>query len=336
MNPVNKLRSDATRRLLVRGLALAPFASLAPAARAAAFPSKMVRLVVPFAPGTPGELWTRLVAPKLQALWGQTVIIENRPGASGLIGAELVARGDADGHTILMGSQSTAMGALTSASIRFDPQDKLVPVRKAVNYKVALVTNTATYSKAKTIQEFIALSKTTPDGLFLGSTGAGSITGVAGRVVSEGLGIAHAPVDYPGLAQYLIGLQRNDVQYVLYPTNAIKPFIDKGEVHPLVVLSDDRFPDMPTVPTVREAGYKGFMPQLWNGLFVAKGTPQAIIDQIDRDVQSVTASTEMQKTIEEMVGGLTPKSSPKIFADELREETRNWKSFFTSINFKPS
>jgi len=327
------------RRARLAGLLALPLLAaalgMAPAASAADFPAKVVRLVVPFAPGTATEIWARAVAPLLQNLWGQPVIVENRPGAGGLVGAEAVSRADPDGHTILLGSQSTAMGKLTMAGIRFDPQQVLLPVRKVVNFKIVLVTNAQTHAKAKDIREFAVLSQSRPDGVFFGSTGVGSATGVAGIIASKGLGIAYTPIDYPGLAQYLVGLQRDDVQYVVYPANVIKPFVDKGQVYPLVALSDARFAEMPATPTLREAGYQGYMPQLWNGLFVPRGTPPAVIDRINRDVQAVTSTPDFQQTLEAQVGGVAPPSDPRGFAREIEEETRQWKSFFSSIGFKP-
>lgn len=337
---IQKQAVDQTRRLLIGGAAASTLAGaaalFAPSiASANDFPSRPVRIVVPFAPGTPGEIWMRAVANRLQTMWSQPVVIENRAGAGGLVGAEAVARSTPDGYTLLLGSPSTAMGKLTSASIRFDPQELLIPVRKVMNYKLVLVTNPQTFARAKTIQEFVALSKTRPGGMFFGSTGAGSTVGVAGGISSRGLNIVHTAVDYPGLAQYLVALQRDDVQYVLYPTNAIKQFIDAGQVHPLMVLSEDRQAELPNTPTIREAGYKGFLPGIWNGIFVAKGTPAAIVDKLSNDIQIASFAADFRTNIENQVGGITPASDPRSFGRELEAETKALKEFFDSIGFKP-
>ncbi|MFT3718751.1 Bug family tripartite tricarboxylate transporter substrate binding protein [Pseudorhodoferax sp.] len=337
---IRRTAPDAARRRLAGRLfagawiAAAALTAAAPSA-AADFPSRPVRIIVPFTPGTPGEIWMRAAAQRLQVMWGQPIIIENRPGAGGLVGAEAVARSTPDGHTLLFGSPSTAMGKLTSASIKFDPQEVLVPVRKVMNYKIVLVTNAEMRSKAKDIQEFIALSKVRPGGMFFGSTGTGSTVGVAGAISSRGLGISYTAVDYAGLAQYLVALQRDEVQYALYPTTAIKQFIDNGQLHPLVVLSDERYAELPAVPTIREAGYKGFLPGSWTGVFAPRGTPQAVIDKLSRDMQTVAFAPDFRPTIEAQIGGLTPQSDPQIFARELEVETKNLKEFFDAIGFKP-
>ena len=322
------------KTLIATAVIFAALLAVGTAGAADAFPSKPVRLVVPFAAGSTSDQWARLLAPMLEARWKQPVIVENKPGASGAIAADYVARAPADGHALLVGSQSTAMARLTSASIKFDPQVELAPVYKFISYQMVFATNAQTWEHAKTLKELVDYSQKTK-GVFFGGTGPSSSFNVSNAMINRVLGMKYSDIDFPGPAQMMLGLMRNDVQFVLNTPSALKGQIESKAVFPIGVLSEKRYRNIPDVPTVREAGYQGYLPQIWNGLFTARATPLAVREQIAHDVAAVATTPEGRQQFESRFTGEVLKSSPESFERELTEETRHWREFFASIHFKP-
>jgi tripartite-type tricarboxylate transporter receptor subunit TctC len=299
------------------------------------FPSRPVSLVVPFSPGNAADLWARLVAPRLSALWKQPVVVENKPGAGSMIGVDFVRRANPDGHTLLLGSLSTAMAKLTNANVQFDPQAELAPVCKYLSFKIVIATNAATYAKAKNLQELVALSKAIPDGLFFGGTGPGTALNMAGAFVLQGLGVRYSEVNYNGTPPGILALIRNDVQLLTTTPSLLKQHFDSGALYPLAALGEERFPEIPNTQTVREAGYKGFYPILWNAIYAPKNTPPRVLDRIARDIMAVTTAPDLKDKIESDFSGVIPNSNPQSFAKDLALETKAWREYLTSINFKP-
>ncbi|MBT2336634.1 tripartite tricarboxylate transporter substrate binding protein [Variovorax paradoxus] len=311
-------------------------ASLSSAAAAAeGFPSRPVTFVVPYAPGNTADLWVRMISPKLSALWKQPIVVDNKPGAGTAIGVGYAARAKPDGHTLLMGSLTTAMARLTNASFQFDPQEVLVPVIKYVDIKMVLATNAATYAKAKTLQEVAALSKAAPGGLFFGGSGPGTAFNMNAGFVLRGMGVNYSEINYNGVSPIVVALLRNDVQLYLNSPASIKSQLDDGSLHALAAIGESRFSELPNVPTVREAGYKGFFPQLWGGVFAPKNTPRPLLDRIAADIYAVTTVPDLKDRIESSFSSLIPKSTPELFAQEIANETMQWREFLTRIGFKP-
>jgi tripartite-type tricarboxylate transporter receptor subunit TctC len=299
------------------------------------FPSKPVTLVVTFAPGATADLWARLVGPKLSELWKVPVIVENKPGAGTVIGMTAVARAKPDGHTLLLGSLSTAMAKLTNANIPFDPQVDLLPVCKYLSFKIVFATNPATYAKAKNLQDLVALSKTTSNGIFFGGTGPGTAFNMSAGFILKGLGMNYSEVNYNGMNPIMLAAIRNDIQLFSNTPAALKAHFDSGQLVPLSAHSEERFPELPNVQTVREAGYKGFFPILWNAIYAPKGTPRQVLEKIAADIMAVSMSPDMKERIEGGFSGFIPKSNPDSFARELVAETKQWQDYLASINFKP-
>ncbi|MBT2336635.1 tripartite tricarboxylate transporter substrate binding protein [Variovorax paradoxus] len=318
-------------------LAVAGMLAGSSASRAATdtFPSRPVTFVVPYAPGNTADQWARLVGTRLSVLWKQPVIVENKPGGGTMIGVSNVARANPDGHTLLMGSLTTAMAKLTNPSFQFDPQEVLVPVIKYVDIKMILVTNSATYAKAKNLNELLAFSKSTPGGVFLGGTGAGTALNMNAGFVLRGMGVNYSEVNYNGVNPILLALLRNDVQLYLNWPASVKARIDDGSIHVLAAFSEQRFDDFPNVQTVREASFKGFLPQLWAGVFAPKNTPRSVLDRIASDIYEVTSAPDMKERIESSFSAVIPKSNPQLFAQQIATETKLWREQLAAIGYKP-
>lgn len=298
------------------------------------FPVRPVKLVVPFTPGTSGDLWARQVAPVLETRWKQSIIVENKPGAGGLIGAEQVARTPADGHTLLVGSQSTAFAKFTMAGVRIDPLADLEPVTKFLNYKMLLVVNAGTHARAKSLEALLALSRTSQGGLFFGSVGVASQQSVKNGILAEGIGLQFTPIEYPGVSQTVIALVRDEVQYILATPASVKTFIDNGSAVPMAALADSRYADWPAVPSIRELGLKGYLPDTWGGLFAPRGTSPSVMERISRDIRQAVDDTQgLKARIESSLSGSVPVSDPKSFATELNLEARQLQAYLQRIHF---
>ena len=312
------------RRNLLKALALSPlctsgWAFASEAKRA--FPTKQVKFVVPLAPGSSGDLWTRMVAPRLEEMWGQSVVVENKPGASGTIGASYVARSAPDGHTVLVGSQTTAFAKMFMPDVvNIDPLTELVPVAKFLNYEQLIVTNAKTFEQAKILAELAELSRTRPGGLNFGSIGDTSQQSVKNVLIAEGLNMEFTPVNYPGIGQFVLALMRDDVQYIIATPAAAKDHIQSGALVPLCTLGDQRFAGLPEVPSLREAGYQGYIPGTWGGIFAPAGTPENNLVQMAADL--ATAAGGIKEQIQSSLTAVIPNSGPATFREELEVERK--------------
>jgi tripartite-type tricarboxylate transporter receptor subunit TctC len=294
-----------------------------------------VTFVVPYAAGSAGDLWARMISPSLSKLWGQPVLVENKPGAGALIGMGHVRHAKPDGHTLLLGSLSTSMAGLTKANLDFDPQVELVPVYKYLTFKIIFATNPRTYAQAKTLRDLAAYSQTLSNGIFAGDTGPGTAFNMSMGFVLNALNVKYQSVSYNGISAISLALVRDDVQVIINAPTSLNSFLHEKTMYPIAVLSEKRYADMPDVQTVREAGYEGFLPEIWNGLFAPKGTPPEVIDKIVGDIQKVSAEPGMKERIESTFTGVIPPGGRVEFEQSLRRDTEQWQGFLKKIGFKP-
>lgn len=325
-------RCDWLRSALLAGAAAASFFCTG-GAMAQEWPSKPVKIVIALAPGSAGDILARLIAPRLEGLWNQPVIVENKPGAGGVVGTEYVVT-STDGHTLLLGTLSSLLPKYTIKNLRYDPVTDLIPVYRVVNYQLMIATNAKTAEKAKTLKEITELSKATPKGLFFSGTGQTSIFNLAMAVVNKSVGIRYTTVDFNSVSQMNIALLRDDAQLMVNTPSSVKGQIDSGEIRPLAAISAQRFPSLPNVPTVYEAvGYGGFLPLSWAAVFARKGTPQAVVDRVGRDLLALLSDPDFKKGLESRVTGTVLRSSPAEFAKEYYEEANVWKDVFAAMNY---
>lgn len=323
----------ACRAWLGAGLAGAALSGMMAcgAVQAQDWPTQPVKIVLAIAPGSSGDTLARLIAPKLAEVWKQPVIVDNRPGAGGIIGTEHAVNAT-DGHTLLLGTQSSILPKFTQRSLRFDPLIDLIPVRKVLDYQFVVVTNGETAKKAGTLKQLVALSKEGNEGVFFSGTGPTSIFNISFAILNRELKMNYAPVDFSSVSEMNLALVRGDTQILLNNPASLKGFFEKGTVVPLAALSPDRYPNLPDLPTLQEAvGYEGYIPRIWTGFFVPKSVPRSVVDRINRDVETVLADPEFRKEVETKLTASVAQSSPELFVKDIQEEVEIWKDLFQTM-----
>ncbi|SOY47265.1 conserved exported hypothetical protein [Cupriavidus taiwanensis] len=275
------------RKTAIQALAAGIFGALllAPAAAQAAWPEKPVRLIVPTAPGGAPDIVARLFGDALSKRLGQAVIVENRPGAGGNIGMQALLAAPADGYTIGYGNNATlSTNRFLYSKLPYDP-DKLVPIVGLVTTVNILAVNPSL--PVKTTQELVAYARANPGKLSMGSAGNGTTSHLGGELfkVMASLNIAHVP--YKGSTPALQDLVGNNVQLMFDNVPSIGPYVVSNRVRALAVTSSKRSPQFPDLPTMAEAGLKGYELTAWAGLVAAPGTPAEAIERLNREVNAI-------------------------------------------------
>ncbi|MGZ5032348.1 MAG: Bug family tripartite tricarboxylate transporter substrate binding protein [Usitatibacter sp.] len=304
------------RLFAAMALGLAPVLAMAQA-----WPSKPVRIVVPFAAGGATDVVARLLAQKLTEAWGQSVVVENRAGAGGNIGADAVAKSAPDGYTLLMASGSiVTANPYMYKSMPFDAARDLVAVTNVASGPQVIAVSPDV--PAKDLREFIAYAKANPKAVNFGSAGIGTQTHLAAEnfAYSAGIDLTHVP--YKGESAALTDLMGNQIQLVTPNFGAAIGLIKDGKVRALAVTSRERNPQLPDVPSASEV-LPGFENAGWFGLLAPAGTPRDVIDRIQRDCAKILLSDEFRAKLTQQ--GMVPvANSPAEFAAAIREESERW------------
>ena len=307
--------------LIVSATALAVAATLP--AYAQNYPTKSVRIVVPYAPGGNTDFTARSVATKLTEMYGQQVIVENRPGGATNIGSDMVAKGAADGYTLLMGGAANAINMSLFKKLPYDTVKDFAPVSLCVQGANVLSIHPSV--PARTLKELIALAKAKPGTLNFASSGIGSSNQMAGELlkVMAGVNIVHVP--YKGNATALTDAIGGHVEMILSGVPALVPHIQSGRLRGIAIGSMKRFPALPNVPTFDESGLKGYEASTWFGLLAPVKTPRDIVTKLSADVDKVLKGPDIRDRFMaegiEPIGG-TPESFAKYIADEIAKYAR--------------
>jgi len=277
---------------------------------------------VPFAPGGTTDVVARVVGQKLGELWNQSVVIENRAGAGGNVGAEVVAKSPPDGYNILMTSGSIfTVNPHMYKKLPFDPDRDFIPVTNVATGPMLVVVNPKL--PAKNIKELIALAKAKPGTLNFGSAGVGSQVQMGGESLAAAAGIDIVHVPYKGEALGYNDLVAGQIQLMVGNIAAAAVFVPSGKLRALAVTGKERSKMLPDVPTVAESGLPGFDNTGWFGFMVPAGTPHEVVEKIYRDTAKVLDNTEMHARL--FVQGMTPVgNSPEEFAKAIKEESVKW------------
>jgi tripartite-type tricarboxylate transporter receptor subunit TctC len=289
---------------LAAGLGLAAAATLA---AAQAWPAKPVRIMVGASPGGGTDIIARMLAEKYQAIFGQPFLVENRPGASNTIAADLTAKAPPDGQTILVATNTAQSIAPHLLKLGYDPLKDLAPVALLVTVPNVLVVNTDV--PAKSVKELVALIRANPDKYSYGSSGTGSTQHLAGEAFAHELGLKMTHVPYKGSSQALGDLIGGQIQMIFDTTSSAMGHIKGGKVRPLAVMSPKRSRELPDVPTLAEAGIPNVEMTTWYGLFATAGTPKATLDRLAAETAKVLRMPDVQKRLEGLggePGDLTP------------------------------
>ncbi len=324
--------SISRRHVLGGGLAAAASATAPSAFGQPAFPSRPIKFIVPFTPGGATDLVGRLLAAKLQESWGQNVIVENRPGASGMIGTEQVARAPADGHTVLVAITTHIQNSAIFAKVPYDPLKDFEPISQiCLSYLVLVVRPDF---PAKDIQEFVALVKANPGKYSFGSFGTGSSSHIVGEGFARQAGLDMAHVPYKGSAPMTSDLLGGQVPCAFADVSTATQHIAAGKLRPLVVSGDRRAPLLATVPTLAESGYRGFEALGWVGVLLAAGTPKPIVEKYSKEMVRIVKLPEVRARLYEQT--LMPVGdNAESFARTLKRDMALWKQIATVAGIKP-
>lgn len=310
----------------------ATFALMQPvAAQPAAWPSKPIRIVVPFAPGAFTDASARLVAKELSDQLGQPVVVENKTGAGGTIGADAVAKAPPDGYTLLITETSFAMTPALYAKLPYDPVKDLVPVTQYADATAVLMARSG--FPAKSIQELITLAKAKPEGVSYGSAGLGSSSHLPIEWFQSLTGTKMLHVPFKGAAASIPELVAGRVDLVMSSVATGGPYIASGKVEPLAVTGKERSPALPNVPTFAEAGLPDFRMSYWFGLFAPAGTPKEVVTRLEQEIAKALTSASLREAFAKQ-GARTVGSTSPQFTRFVNDEIDLWKKVVTTANVK--
>jgi tripartite-type tricarboxylate transporter receptor subunit TctC len=315
------------RRLATAVVTLAALALALPVSAQSAWPSKPVRIVVPFAPGGTTDLLARALAPEFSKAFGQQFVVENRAGAGGNIGADVVAKSAPDGHTLLMGTVGThGINKSLYSKMPFDPQRDFAPITLVAGVPNVMVMN-AEKAKARginSVQDFIRYAKANPGKVNMASSGNGTSIHLAGELFKSMAGVYMTHFPYSGSGPALLGLLGGDMDVMFDNLPSSMPHIKAGKLKALAVTSSERSAALPDVPTVEQAaGLKGFEASSWFGLLAPAGTPPDIVNRLQQE----TAKALNVPAIKERLlaqGAIPSGNSPSEFAKKIDAEIRKW------------
>lgn len=296
-------------------------------ARAADYPNRPITLIVPFAAGGPTDVTARIFARAIAPELGQTVVVDNRPGAGGILGGGQVARAEADGYTLLWGGTSTlAVAPSLYASLPYDPIKSFQPVSRAVRGPLVLAVNNKL--PVRTVADIVALAKAKPGTLTFGSAGAGSIIHLTGELFKARAEIDMIHVPYKGNAPVLTDLTGDHLDMAFVALGHMLPHIQDGGLRPIAISSLERNPLVPDLPTMAESGYPGFESLEWFGLLAPKGIPADVLGKLNSAFRHAGQQPEVHAALAKL--GYSPvDETPEQFAEAIVAEGRKWKRVLT-------
>jgi tripartite-type tricarboxylate transporter receptor subunit TctC len=286
------------------------------------YPARPIKLIVPFGPGGPTDVSARIVAQVVQSGLGQSVVIENRPGAGGAIGSKSVATVEPDGATLLIGTSAT-LGVVPALMKNpgYDPIKSFAPVAKVADSTLVLVTPAA--FPPNSVQEFVAYAKANPDKLSYASAGVGNQTQLLAELFRSKAGIDVAHVPYKSGAEMVTAILSDQVQMAFPDVSILIPLIREKKLKALAVTSAKRHPQLPEIPTMIESGIPDYVMTFWSGVVAPAGTPTEIVDKLNGAINDGLRSEAVRDNLAK-IGAEASPGSPKDFADFIAVETKKW------------
>jgi tripartite-type tricarboxylate transporter receptor subunit TctC len=319
------------RRLLQLTAGAAVLPVMRTSARAETFPTRTVRVIVPFAPGGPVDVFARLLAQKLSDRFGQQFYIENIGGAGGNIGTGRAAKAAADGYTLLLTANNHVINPALYETVPYDPFKDFAPVSLAVGFPTAFSVNLS--QPARTVAELVALVRATPGKYSFASAGVGTPSHLLGEQFRQKLGLDMVHVPYNGSGPATAAVLAGDTPICFAGLTAAAPLAQTGQIRVLATMSKTRSRALPDVPTIIEAGYPGLDGEGWDGVFVPAGTPAEIIMLLGDEIAKVIALPDVAERITAL--GFTPiGSTPDAFSKQLVAESETWARVIKAAGLK--
>ncbi|SEA91694.1 tripartite tricarboxylate transporter substrate binding protein [Variovorax sp. YR216] len=312
--------------------ALAAAAGAVVPASADDYPTRPIRLIVPFAPGGVTDTGARVVADRLGQRLGQQVVVDNRPGASGNIGTQMAAVAPPDGYTLVLGFDGTlVINPHVYGKVPFDPVKDFAPVSKIGDAALIIVTHPSV--PAKTFEELVAYSKSNPAGVSYGSAGTGSTPHLAGELLKVRTGANFVHVPYKGGGQAMADVVGGSLPMLYTAVAGAYPFVQKGQVNAIAVSSTQRLASLPKVPTVAESGVPGFESSSWIGILAPAKTPQPIVDRLQREIHAVVHTPEVKERLAAL--GITASGNTSAeFGQQIQSDLKRYAEIVKTANIK--
>jgi len=315
---------------LIAGTAL--LCAAASCAWAQDYPSRAILFVVPFTPGTTADSLARLVQPQLSQRWGVPVVVENRPGASGIIGIDSVAKANPDGYTYLFASTAFGTLAAMNPKLPYDPDKSFAPVMLLGTSPLSLVVSER--FPGKTVKEMIALAKARPGEINYASAGTGSVFHLTMELLQHEAGTRMVHVPYKGTTGVTNDLMAGHVQVSMMVFQTAVPLVQSGRVRMLAVMGSQRAQALPDVPTMAESGFPNMVVEAWTGVMVPANTPPAVIGKFNAEVNKVLALQDVKAAaakIDVTLAGGTPETLDAL----VKKEIRQWAQVVQRANIRP-
>jgi tripartite-type tricarboxylate transporter receptor subunit TctC len=317
------LPKSVTRMAVLAGVGLIAFAASAQTSKSALapYPNRPVQIIVPFTPGTGMDILARTVGQKLSERWGQPVVIDNRPGASGNIGTDMVVKAAPDGYTLLITANTLVMTVSLYRNVPYDPIRDLAPVEEMATGTMAVTLNLAI--PAHTLKELVAYARANPGKLAYGSPGVGTPQHLATELFKSTAGIEMLHVPYKGSSGAITGLLAGDVAVMFNALHAVLPQVKAGKINAIAVGGAKRSRVAPEIPTFAESGYQDFDVDFWYGLLAPAATPREIIAKLNQDIAQILNTPEMRETLSNQ--GLEPVTgTPEQFGSLIKSDLARW------------
>jgi tripartite-type tricarboxylate transporter receptor subunit TctC len=313
-------------------LALIASAAFGPAVHAQAYPARPVTMVVPYPPGGSADILARAVGQKLGEKLGQTVVVDNKPGAGTAIGAKAVAAAPADGYTLLLGTVSSHAINPAMTKVGYDPVKDFVAVSPIAAIPFVLVAHPS--MSATTLSDVVSLARATPGKIAYASAGAGTSNHLAGELLASSAQVSLLHVPYKGSAPALNDVLAGHVPMMFDLLATALPNVQSGKLKALAVTSRSRTPLLPNVPTAHESGLRDYEVTAWFGIFAPAGTPAAVVSRLNADLTAILQAPDMQKRLRDL-GAEPETSAQEAYARFVRDEAGKWAGVVQKAGLAP-
>ena len=325
-------REHSSIRLAVRSLCLLATIAVLPIAQAQTYPDKPIKLIVPFAPGGGADYFARPLGAKLTEALGQPILIDNRGGANGAIGAEAVQHAAPDGYTMLFGSAGVmTIGPAVNPNLKYDTDRDFLPVALIVDSPFSLIVHPA--AGAKTLKELISVARANPGKLKYGSSGVGGAPHLAGELFDDIAKTKSVHVAYKGVGPMVTDLLAGRIEMTFIGINVVQQHVAAGKLFVLATTGSKRSPIAPDLPTMSEAGLPGFAAGTWYGVLAPAGTQRAIVAKLNAEINRALAQAELKGLLAK-TGAEPPGMTPEQFGSFMTTERQKWTKLVKAANIK--